>query len=590
MQTTSYSLPDILARASRKSLTIPQFQRDFTWNKQQMRLLVDSMSRSYPIGSLLLLLRSPEFEIGWRSLDAVIYDRQDRDMDEGSQSASSTDENHYVLDGQQRLTSIFRVFRNADPDKVCYFYLKDLINREPGNDTGGLKFHARNRSTGHPDRKLKNRYLRADIILDQHKTDVYVSEYFEDSEDFEEWDKTDRREAAARVKGIFETIRNYKVPVVVLERESGVESVCRVFETINSTGKRLTTFDLAVAKFFPEPDLRELWDKTLRQHPILREFEVDGERVLQVLHLVRATQQGKNYEPTRSNLFRLEREGMEQEWESASEALADTFRWVRGQGARPKSDGMKNTLPNESILVPLAAYRSLQKQMNSGKPLNTDAIVRHWYFSKIMQAGAAQASNYKISRDFVALRDYLEGNNSLEPDKVELNVDNVLDLKPSDVRYKALQNVFAITMREDLFGNMIESKTELDDHHIFPRHAHKQEKLPLNLLDSICNRILLSRSVNRSLGAEYPKDYLGDLVRDARRSGTLDGFARRMRDCLIPGDSREPSWAEDLNTSNFEGFCHKRAELIIESVRGIIGNALQTRKFRGDDDLPEEEE
>ncbi|MBC6443319.1 MAG: DUF262 domain-containing protein [Rhodobacteraceae bacterium] len=49
MQTTSYSLSDILAKASRRSLTIPQFQRDFTWNRQQMRLLVDSMSRSYPI-------------------------------------------------------------------------------------------------------------------------------------------------------------------------------------------------------------------------------------------------------------------------------------------------------------------------------------------------------------------------------------------------------------------------------------------------------------------------------------------------------------------------------------------------------------
>ncbi|MBC6443318.1 MAG: DUF262 domain-containing protein [Rhodobacteraceae bacterium] len=534
-------------------------------------------------------MRSPEFEIGWRSIDAVIRDGQDHECD-GGQSAVSTDENHYVLDGQQRLTSIFRVFQNADPDKVCYVHLPTLIDHKDETATRWLKFHKRT-GENHPDRKIKNRYLRADLILEQQKTDIYVSEYFEDSEDFEQWGKTDRREAAAKVKGIFETIRNYKVPVVVLERESGVESVCRVFETINSTGKRLTTFDLAVAKFFPAPDLRELWNETLTQHPVLREFEVDGERVLQVLHLVQAAQQGKNYEPTRSNLFRLNPVGMEEEWRRAAQSLAETFRWARAQGARPRSEGMKRTLPNEIILVPLAAYRSLQNRMNSANPLDTDPVVRRWYFSKITQAGAGPASNYNTSRDFVALKEYLEGNKQLEPEIVNLGVETVLGLQPSDVRYKSLQNVFAITMREDLFGNLINSETELDDHHIFPRHAHKQHGLPLKLLDSICNRILLSRSVNRSLGAGYPGDYFGKLVRDSRRSGTLDGFARRMRDSFIPGDPREPSWAEGFNLDKFEGFCHSRAELIIESVREIIGDALQTRtRILGDDDLPEDEE
>ena len=70
-------------------------------------------------------------------------------------------------------------------------------------------------------------------------------------------------------------MRNYKVPVVMLERDSGVESVCRVFETINSTGTRLTTFDLAVARFYPQPDLRGLWADAQEEHPILKNFGVE---------------------------------------------------------------------------------------------------------------------------------------------------------------------------------------------------------------------------------------------------------------------------------------------------------------------------
>ena len=56
-------------------------------------------------------------------------------------------------------------------------------------------------------------------------------------------------------KGVFEAIRKFSIPFVALDNDAPLESVCRVFETINSTGTRLTTFDLAVARYYPEPDL-----------------------------------------------------------------------------------------------------------------------------------------------------------------------------------------------------------------------------------------------------------------------------------------------------------------------------------------------
>ena len=373
MQTTSYSLDELLRRAKDGSLTIPQFQRQFVWRESQVKLLIDSMSRSYPIGSLLLLARKAELPLTTRSIEAEI--REGYPSNGSIPDKTGTDEESYILDGQQRTTSIARVFLNAHPKKLYYFDLRRMLETHDKEETSWIL--ALQRGKTEPDRKKNNRLLRADIILDQAKADIYVSEYIEDSGDFPEFenDRTAGRKAAARIKGVFETMRNYKVPVVMLERDSGVESVCRVFETINSTGTRLTTFDLAVARFYPKPDLRRLWRDARDEHPTLNSFDVDGERVLQVLYLVASAGKGKYPDPTRSNLLGLTPDEIEREWRPSSKALAETYKWARAYGARPE------TLPSHNVLVALAAVRGLVQNDVSKDPwTNGEDLIRRWYF------------------------------------------------------------------------------------------------------------------------------------------------------------------------------------------------------------------
>ena len=74
MQTTSFSLGELLRRAKEGTLTVPQFQRPFVWRPSQVKLLIDSISRSYPIGSLLLLDEKQDLELASRSIAAEIRD------------------------------------------------------------------------------------------------------------------------------------------------------------------------------------------------------------------------------------------------------------------------------------------------------------------------------------------------------------------------------------------------------------------------------------------------------------------------------------------------------------------------------------
>jgi uncharacterized protein with ParB-like and HNH nuclease domain len=107
MQTITYELGTLLRRVKSSLYAIPQFQRDFVWTESQVRLLIDSFARNYPIGSLLVLARTSENQLQSRSVEALIENDNPDSIDSNEDTGQEV---HYVLDGQQRLTSIARVF------------------------------------------------------------------------------------------------------------------------------------------------------------------------------------------------------------------------------------------------------------------------------------------------------------------------------------------------------------------------------------------------------------------------------------------------------------------------------------------------
>jgi uncharacterized protein with ParB-like and HNH nuclease domain len=86
-------LEDLLEDVANGCYQIPKFQREFVWNFSQMRDLFDSISKGYPIGSLLFW----KTEVGYETKDEVgpyTIHRQDSDF-------------KYVLDGFQRISTDF---------------------------------------------------------------------------------------------------------------------------------------------------------------------------------------------------------------------------------------------------------------------------------------------------------------------------------------------------------------------------------------------------------------------------------------------------------------------------------------------------
>ncbi|WP_068168323.1 DUF262 domain-containing protein [Rothia sp. ND6WE1A] len=90
----------IIEKVQNGQLRIPAFQRGFVWDPDQVAYLMDSIYKGYPFGSVIL----------WRTRTQLNTERN-----LGPFELPNPEEEFpvdYVLDGQQRLTSIFGVFQN----------------------------------------------------------------------------------------------------------------------------------------------------------------------------------------------------------------------------------------------------------------------------------------------------------------------------------------------------------------------------------------------------------------------------------------------------------------------------------------------
>lgn len=110
----SFTIREILDSVYRGQIRIPAFQRGFVWEPDRVAFLIDSIYKGYPFGALLF----------WRTSERLRTENRLGPFDLPEPKADFPID--YVLDGQQRVTSIFGVFqtelrKSSDTWKDVYF-------------------------------------------------------------------------------------------------------------------------------------------------------------------------------------------------------------------------------------------------------------------------------------------------------------------------------------------------------------------------------------------------------------------------------------------------------------------------------------
>jgi hypothetical protein len=224
-------LEKLASRVLSGDIQLPRFQRGFVWDREQILTLWDSLSKGYPIGSLLLWQTEAELQSERRIADLEI------DLPRPGYPIN------YLLDGQQRLSTICGAmyWKPTNPDSrwniVYDLREQKFLHRTEISDPPLHQFPLSKLSdaSGYAQHLLALRTLAS----------------------------ADRDELDRRLREFFQRFLDYKLATITV-KELSVESVAPIFERVNSLGTALTIVDLMrAATWSPEFDLLDAIDGIL---------------------------------------------------------------------------------------------------------------------------------------------------------------------------------------------------------------------------------------------------------------------------------------------------------------------------------------
>jgi hypothetical protein len=548
--TNPHKLKDLLSQIHNGDSALPDFQRDFVWEPSATQELVVSIASNYPAGSLLRIRNT--------------HDLFARREFEGSPKLNGRKPNFLVLDGQQRLTSLYQAFYGVGEHRF-YIALKKLID---GDDFDDAIFHLR--ATRRRARRLEKFDVHsAELILPLGVLKGGSGGFGKWSRDVtRQLENEDRIRLEDQLAAVEEKwiapIDDYLFPVVTLSDQTGADAVCTIFETLNRTGVKLSVFELLTARFWPKNvNLRERWDRAREKYSAIEKFEIDPYYILQIISLVARTTPSCK----RSDVLNMDSENIEKWWDQAIEGVHQALTILK------EDCGVivPRWLPYATIVIPLAALLA-KRPMPTGPDA---AVVRsklvQWFWCSVFGQAYENAPNSQAAKDVTELETWIDGDGV--PDTVtnfRFDPRILLDTTP---RQRALyRGTICLILRngardfhtgQPISGDLI-VKNFIDDHHIFPDSYLKKDHLsvPPRMRESVLNRTLIDRATNQHISDLAPAKYLAEI------KGSLGDtkFSALLKSHFIPSSSESPIWAND-----FEKFLEMRRELLWAEIKSVTG-------------------
>ncbi|HID93475.1 MAG TPA: DUF262 domain-containing protein, partial [bacterium (Candidatus Stahlbacteria)] len=458
LERTDKPVSVLLEELVKGALGLPEIQRSYVWNRPQARDLVDSLYREYPSGLILL----------WKPKE--LPELRETALDESSKKAPD----FLILDGQQRLTSLTKVF-SGEID--VYFNVEEE----------SFQIYSR---------KLKANPLWISVKEVLNKGAVEVWDELE--KNLEEKEKS--IEYLKRLSRL-ERIKEYRYPVMIIHTDD-YEEITESFIRVNSRGTRLRESELAMAQ------LAFHWPGAL-----VKEFESaldDYEQAnygLEARFLMRcfvAISTGQSRFRYLSALWKRSPTELEDVWRRTKKAVDHTINFLRNNAGIESSDW----IPSINALVPLVVYLSKKQGQ-----LTDDEVkgLLFWFFEATIHGRFTGSPETKIDQDLKAIKSA----DSIKSMVANLRKDvSSFDITPEMVegkyqRHSFLPLIFTISRKKsakDWFTGTVLSSTNvgpehrLELHHIFPKAILKEGgNFKPHEIDDISNIAFLSQKANRKI-------------------------------------------------------------------------------------------
>lgn len=520
------SIFELVNEIDNGDIVLPAIQRDFVWDEERIELLFDSMFRGYPVG--IVLLWETYHQIQYRSFSKNHIPGGIHEFEENKKGRRIK----LVLDGQQRLSSIYVALRGSFDGRKLYY---DVLSGRESDDHSEVKYQFAFSDDSESKKVNQEQIAKRAAVKSKKKSEsepisywVRLSEVVGKSpRDLQKLrddlvqklklsdDEKLRMELNIQTAGYAlsenseilktQTIDS-KLPADDEKRKTAFD-ILEIFVRVNTQGMTLRRSDLIVSM------LRLYWSQASTLLPrFLKEINdagnlnIDNDFVIRSMFSTAGIGTRLDFELLRkkSNVDKIQ-----DTYEKCFDAIRSTVDFVRAECAIDSA----RLLGGISTLVPFVhyLYHAPKHVFAKGAKANARRALFLFAFAKTF-------TQHSESRTGAFIRDYLPSaadiaNGSAFPfNEAAEYVSWRTNFDLTDDRLFSNNPELALALIQRRTGGKIQLAANLPEtDHIFPRSVLGDKKFELQEINDLGNLWILPRGVNRNKSAKHPHDFLSDV-------------------------------------------------------------------------------
>ena len=575
MKTNDRQLIELMREVDSGAAQLPDFQRGWVWDDGRIRALILSVIHNFPVGAAMFL------EYGNESIHFKYKPI------EGSPAAPTVEPDELILDGQQRLTSLYNALYSRNPvhtrtdkgkdiDRYYYLDIEKVLDPKADDEEVVISVPASKKTTSDFGRKVdidlstreqefKLKMFPLNIILDTSEEQNWQNEYYK----YYHYDVELIKQFTELFSKVINPTQQYQMPVILLDKTTPKEAVCQVFENVNTGGVSLTVFELVTAVFAMDDfQLRKDWEERKAKYfsgDLLS--KVTATDFLTALTLLSSFKAERTVSCKKKDVLALPLN----EYKKYADSLCNGF-LLAEKLLKEERIFSSYDLPYSTQLVPLSAVCTVLMDGNRIHTTSVKKMVKQWYWCGVFGELYGSANETRYANDIVQVVKWINNGGNLPKTVTDFYFNPMRLLGLQSRQSAAYKGMMALILknhaRDFISGAEMDFSTfsneRIDIHHIFPKNYCIKEGYDKRKWNSIVNKTPISASSNREIGGNAPSVYLERLEkRGSVSSLELDGYV-------------ESHWIDHnlLRADDFQNFIIDRAKKLLTVIEKATGRTI----------------
>ncbi|MGD0651007.1 MAG: DUF262 domain-containing protein [Verrucomicrobiia bacterium] len=583
MEAQNRRLTDWHGKIQRAEMKLPRFQRFEEWDRNRICSLLGMVIQNLPLGITLILEVGDEEKFVSRFLETA--------------PAIKGRVYEHLLDGQQRLTALWRAFHNNYEWETYYVYLKEFDKDHKDKDREDMSVYWRGRYytkngakypawCDDPEQCLRRGMIPTHLLRPedmQKEIDDWIERATkplepnggkEELKTFYDF----KKRVSDRIKDLRSVVAGYNLPYLSLPAQTEKTVALTVFINMNTNSKPLSTYDIIVAEVegVTGQALHDLEEGLAKRHPEVGRYAELSDLILTTSALL----QGQL--PNQRGAWNMDTQRMIDGWDTMEKGLTRVANFLKGEGIHDE-----RRLPTNAVLAVIAALYADIPEAGDKRGQDELLLKKYLWHAFFTNRYENSAATHAFS-DFNVLRGVIR--RELKADKTKYTVKDVPifaehalaepeELIPVEWPKRATirgRGIMAVASRLGALDFSTGERLDANNivhrhyHHVFPdallREAEVESYVALNCA-------LITDKTNISIGRKEPLQYLKD-----RYEWVSEQIVReRLQSHLIPMAELANGGYENLSKTekqekikkDFDAFLRKRAELMIKAVKQL---------------------